>query len=175
METQNSTLALKDLWDAHSRRVLGLAYRILQDRDEAEDILMDVFAGLPEQLRLFRGDSAIATWLYRLTTNACLMKIRSEKRRGELRAERHPDICESTVGTGAQDHATLETRELERALATLDAETRSLLWLKDAEGLEIKDLCTIFNAPEGTLKSRLSRARASLRAHLQQEANYVRA
>ena len=169
MEAQNETL--KALWDAHSKRVLNLSYRILQDREEAEDILMDVFASLPAQLSLFRGEAAVSTWLFRLATNACLMKIRSEKRRSELRAEQHPYICENTVGTGVQEHATLETSELERALSTLDAETRSLLWLKDAEGLEIKDLCTVFDAPAGTLKSRLSRARAALR--LQLEASYA--
>lgn len=174
MEPQNDSQSLKALWETHSRRVLNLAYRILQDRDEAEDILMDVFAGLPAHLLQFRGDANLSTWLFRLTTNACLMKIRSEKRRGELRAERHPDICENTLGTGVLENAPLDTRELERALSTLDAETRSLLWLKDAEGLEIKELCSLFNAPEGTLKSRLSRARANLRAHLQLEASYER-
>ncbi len=172
MSEPNTILRLQALWEAHSRQVLNLAYRMLQDRDDAEDIMMDVFANLPEQLHQFRGDSAMATWLYRLTTNACLMKLRSEKRRGELRQERHPDICDQTLGTGVHSHKPMDTRELERALSTLDPETRSLLWLKDAEGLEIKELCVIFNAPEGTLKSRLSRTRASLRAILRMEVSY---
>jgi len=173
MEPQNDSAQLKSLWQTHSRRVLNLAYRILQDRDAAEDILMDVFATLPENLSQFRGDSAVSTWLFRMTTNACLMKIRSEKRRGELRDEHHPDICTNTLGTGGTGNTQLEIRDLERALATLDPETRSLLWLKDAEGLEIKELSALFHAPEGTLKSRLSRARTSLRLQLQQEVPYA--
>ncbi len=172
MET-TSTYSLKELWEQHSRKLLNLCYRILQDQSEAEDVLMDVFADLPDRLPQFRGDSSLSTWLFRLATNACLMRIRSEKRRGALRAERQIDIEENTLGTGGNPHANLENGDLELALASLDAETRSLLWLKDAEGLAIQDLCTVFDAPEGTLKSRLSRARAALRVRLGKENPHV--
>ena len=81
---EGSREALGMLWREHSTKMLNLAFRMLKDRDRAEDILMDVFVGIPDAIRAFRGQSALGTWLYRLTVNACLMKLRAEKRHGEL-------------------------------------------------------------------------------------------
>jgi len=160
---KGDTRVLKSLWLLHSTSVLNLAYRVLLDRDAAEDILMDIFVALPESLQNFRGHSSLSTWLYKLTLNACLMQKRQHKRRIELEIEQQELIQEnifSTPSTPSTPEA--PSAALEKALNTLSPEMRSLIWLKEVEGLEIKDLASLFDIPEGTVKSRLSRSKQKL-------------
>ncbi|WP_109735477.1 MULTISPECIES: RNA polymerase sigma factor [unclassified Fibrobacter] len=159
--------ALALLWQDHSKNVLNLAFRLMKDRDQAEDMLMDVFVQVPRAIQSFQGNSTLGTWLYRLTVNACLMKLRATKRHGELEEEHIDLIIEDALGKtddvldrniqNSADHYDPELLEL--GLNSLPAETRSMLWLKDGEDLDIRDLSEIYRIPEGTIKARLSRAR----------------
>lgn len=163
---EGSREALAMLWDSHSGHVLNLAFRMLKDRDQAEDILMDVFVQIPKAVQGFRRQSAIATWLYRLTVNACLMKLRSDKRHRELEEEHLEIIVESALGKEESVNENFDPELLGMGLNALPAETRSMLWLKDAEDLDVKDLAEIYGMPEGTIKARLSRARTFVRNYL---------
>lgn len=159
--------ALALLWQDHSKNVLNLAFRLMKDRDQAEDMLMDVFVQVPRAIQSFQGNSTLGTWLYRLTVNACLMKLRATKRHGELEEEHIDLIIEDALGKtddvldrniqNSAEHYDPELLEL--GLNSLPAETRSMLWLKDGEDLDIRDLSEIYRIPEGTIKARLSRAR----------------
>ncbi len=163
---EGSREALAMLWDSHSGHVLNLAFRMLKNRDQAEDILMDVFVQIPKAVQGFRGQSAVATWLYRLTVNACLMKLRSDKRHRELEEEHLEIIVESALGKEESVNENFDPELLGMGLNALPAETRSMLWLKDAEDLDVKDLAEIYGMPEGTIKARLSRARTFVRNYL---------
>ena len=165
MVQEGSREALGLLWSEHSSKVLNLAFRMLRDRDEAEDILMDVFVQVPSAIKSFKGQSAVATWLYRLTVNACLMKLRAGKRHRELEEEHLDTIIEEALGK-ADTTSDFDPTLLEKGLAQLNAETRSMLWLKDAEDLDVKDLAEIYKMPEGTVKARLSRARSFVRNYI---------
>ena len=165
MVQEGSREALGMLWKEHSSKVLNLAFRTLRDRDEAEDILMDVFVQVPSAIKSFKGQSAVATWLYRLTMNACLMKLRAGKRHRELEEEHLDTIIEEALGK-ADAANDFDPTLLEKGLAQLNAETRSMLWLKDAEDLDVKDLAEIYKMPEGTVKARLSRARSFVRNYI---------
>lgn len=162
---EGSREALGLLWQESSSNVLNLAFRMLKDRDLAEDILMDVFVSVPKAIMSFREDSTLSTWLYRLTVNACLMKLRADKRHSELESEHWETIVDENLGHSDKSPE-YDGELLEKGLATLPADTRSMLWLKDGEGLDVKDLSEIFEMPEGTIKARLSRARKSLQAFL---------
>ena len=168
---EGSREALAMLWEAHSGNVLNLAFRMLKNRDEAEDVLMDIFVQVPKAIQGFRGQSAIATWLYRLTVNACLMKLRAQKRHRELEEEKLDVIIEEVLGKDEKNE-TFDAELLEKGLAELPAETRSILWLKDAEDLDVKDLAEIYRMPEGTVKARLSRARHLVRDFLKERKNH---
>lgn len=163
---------LSVLWKAHSVSILNLAFRILQDRDAAEDVLMDLFVDLPKTIQSFRGEASFSTWFYRMTVNACLMRIRKSKRHSELEELNSLSISENIIG-GPDEVDVFDAKLLEYGLSSLPAETRSMLWLKDAEGLELKELSEIFNLPEGTLKSKLSRARQHVREILKEEKVYA--
>ena len=169
---EGSRDALALLWQAHSSNVLNLAFRMLKDRDQAEDILMDVFVQVPKAVQGFRGESALGTWLYRLTVNACLMKLRSQKRHRELEEEKLDAIVEEVIGKVDSQGEDFDAELLEKGLAQLPAETRSMLWLKDAEDLDVKDLAEIYKMPEGTVKARLSRARHLVRDFLKERKDH---
>ena len=120
---------------------------------------------LPRIIRDFRGESALATWLYRVAHNMCLNRLQQAKNRLKLEGENGEDLSPS----GSEgDYETSDL--LARALAILDPETRSILWLKEGEGVPLKELSETFRLPEGTLKSRLSRARDRLKEFLEKEA-----
>ena len=165
--------ALSLLWQAHSANVLNLAFRMMKDRDEAEDILMDVFVQAPKAVQGFRGESALGTWLYRLTVNTCLMKLRAQKRHRELEEEKLDTIVEGVLGKDDAKNESFDAELLEKGLAALPAESRSMLWLKDAEDLDVKDIAEIYRMPEGTIKARLSRARHFVRDFLKERKNHV--
>ncbi len=193
--------ALGLLWQDHSSHVLNLAFRMMKDRELAEDIMMDVFVQVPKAVQSFRGESAVSTWLYRLTVNACLMKLRALKRHRELEEEHQEIIVEEALGKSGEraasdpgkvsgkvilenspvnasatilhDAAEYDPELLALGLNELPAESRSMLWLKDAENLEIKDLIEIFKAPEGTIKARLSRARNFVRNYIKERKIYA--
>ncbi len=166
---KGDTNALKEVWNRNSERILNLAFRMLLDRDKAEDILMDVFVSLPEAIQTFRGESALSTWLYTLTKNACLMKLRSDKVHFKIEKERHFEIEERAIGNFGKTDDSFNREALQYGLSILTPELRGLLWLKDAEGVDLKTLSEMYNAPEGTLKARLSRSRAQVRQVLEKE------
>ena len=170
---EGSREALSLLWQAHSAHVLNLAFRMMKDRDEAEDIMMDVFVQAPKAVQSFRGESALGTWLFRLTVNACLMKLRAQKRHRELEEEKLDVIIEEVLGKDDAKNEDFDAELLEKGLAELPAETRSMLWLKDAEDLDVKDLAEIYKMPEGTIKARLSRARHFVKDYLKERKNHA--
>lgn len=174
--------ALALLWQDHSANVLNLAFRFMKDRDQAEDILMDVFVQVPKAIQNFQGNSTLGTWLYKLTVNACLMKLRATKRHGELEEEHIDIIIEDALGKPCNTDGDMVLNEaehfdpelLELGLSNLPAETRSMLWLKDAEDLDIKDLSEIYNIPEGTIKARLSRARHYIKDFIKERISHAK-
>ena len=154
---------LKWIFEAFSQRLINQCYRILLSREQAEDVVQDLFVRLPEIVGEFRGESALGTWLYRVAHNMCLTRLQQAGNRRRL----------EEANLAADDLAPRDAYEISdllgKALAGLDPETRSLLWLKEGEGVPLKELSGIFKLPEGTLKSRLSRARDRVREFLEKE------
>lgn len=153
---------LRWIYERYSERILNQSYRILLSREQAEDVVQDLFIKLPAMIGEFRGDSAVGTWLYRVAHNMCLTRLQQSRNRSRLEEE-------NLAGSESPDDPYEASDLLAKALAVLDPETRSLLWLKEGEGLSLKELSESFKLPEGTLKSRLSRARDRVREFLEKE------
>lgn len=153
---------LRWIYERYSERILNQSYRILLSKEQAEDVVQDLFIKLPAMIGEFRGDSAMGTWLYRVAHNMCLTRLQQSRNRNRLEEE-------NLAGSEPSGDSYEATDLLAKALAVLDPETRSLLWLKEGEGLSLKELSESFKLPEGTLKSRLSRARDRVREFLEKE------
>lgn len=161
-----------------SGRVFAVSFRILQDRAEAEDLSQEVFVALYHALPTFRGESRLSTWIYRITRNRCLNKLKFLKRR---HVGNHADIDDPAVARGVGDPETEDrgardparklagkelSQILERHLRALPEEQRTLVILRDLEDLSYEEIADVTGLPLGTVKSRLHRARAELSKHL---------
>lgn len=168
-----------------SDRVFGVAYRMLGDRAEAEDLAQDVFVTLHGALGSFRGESKLSTWIYRITRNRCLNRMKFLKRRhvGQLGDIDDPALAyacadDETKASGARDPTRkLANDELSALLQThlldLPEEQRTLVVLRDLEDLSYEEIVDVTGLPLGTVKSRLHRARAALAKALEPHATLL--
>ncbi|MCG5055588.1 MAG: sigma-70 family RNA polymerase sigma factor [Myxococcales bacterium] len=154
-------------------RVFNLVARLVGNRSEAEDIAQEVFVTVFKSIETFRGESKFSTWLLRIAANHAKNRIKYLARRPGVGGEQADDELPSNQPRSLQAHvaspdALMEAAELgsllERAIAELDEEHRLLLVLRDVEELAYEEICEITGLPEGTVKSRLHRARLTLKA-----------
>ena len=154
----------------HQDRVFDFCLRMLGDREEALDVTQDVFFRVHQHLRRFREDARLSTWLFRVAKNQCLNKLEYLERRGRGRSDALDDVGEGTLldamdGPPTPDRAldTARTRaRVQAAIARLEPDARTLVVLRDIEGLTYEEIVDITELPEGTVKSRLHRAREKL-------------
>jgi RNA polymerase sigma-70 factor (ECF subfamily) len=156
--------AFRELVVRHDDRLRSLAARMLAgDRYRIDDVMQEAYVRAYRALPDFRGDADLGTWLYRITTTACLDELRRGKRRPEpvdLTTWERP----SARSGPEQQVTTADT--VARALASLPEDQRAAVVLVDGEGLDYEQAAGILGVAHGTLASRLSRARATLRSLL---------
>ncbi len=156
--------------------MFNLCYRMLGNAAEAEDIAQETFVKAFKGIARFRGDSSLGTWLYRIAVNLCKNRLKYLSRRhyGSSQAidgvpERawaqssQPTLGEAAPAPDAALAGSRAERRVQVALAAVDAEFRELLVLRDIQGLSYVEVVRVTGLPEGTVKSRLHRARAALR------------
>ncbi|MBI5500406.1 MAG: sigma-70 family RNA polymerase sigma factor [Deltaproteobacteria bacterium] len=161
----------------YEHRVYTIAYRMLGNRQEAEDVAQDVFVSLIRSIHSFRGDSQFSTWLFRVAVNHVKNHVKYlRRRRQQLKVgwDAHegwePQAADDghfpTVGRIDRPDEETSARELAtKALAglgELEDEFREALVLREIEGLSYDQIAEITGVPEGTVKSRIHRARAAL-------------
>lgn len=141
----------------------SLAYRLLRDPDRMDDALQEAYVKAFRALPRFRGDSKLGTWLYRIVYNACLDELNASRGATSLSLESVAEQADPRAGVPD----TVATRnDLAAALERLPAEERAAVLLVDAQGFGYRDAARVLGVPEGTIASRLSRARAALRLAL---------
>jgi RNA polymerase sigma-70 factor (ECF subfamily) len=150
--------AMEMLYHQYKRRVFGMAHRIVGSSD-AEEVAQEVFVRVFRGLAAFRGDSALSTWIYRLTVNAALSHLARRGRRHEVGDESLVDL--PAPPTTERDSA-LAAR-IATALTQLPAGYRAILVLHDVEGLSHEECAAILECRIGTCKSQLHKARARMR------------
>ena len=140
------------------------------NEEDAADLTQEAFLRVWQKLPEFRLQAAFSTWLYRLTTNLCLDFMRGRKRRPTVPLEREDEeqtpLPEPKDPAATPEEAALaseEQRRLRRALAELSPEQRELLALRAVRDLNYAQIAELLGVPEGTVKSRLARAREALR------------
>ncbi len=161
----NEPGAFEELYRTHAPRLFGVACRLV-GRGDADDLLQEIFLTAHRKLALFKGDSSLGTWLFRLATNVCLDHLRSRNARfAQVTDEFDDDVAATGVGAGAI-LGVLDRLDLERALASLPPGCRTVFVLHDVEGCEHREIGTLLGISDGTSKSQLHKARMRLRAVL---------
>jgi len=168
------TRAFDELVRRYRDKVYRLSYKILRNEDDAAEALQDAFLSAYRGLKNFKAESTFSTWLYRITTNASLMKYR--KRRDNLVSlEQSQNPGEGAEALQLPDWSTQpldelldgETREvMEEGKAMLDEDLRTVFTLRDEEGLPNAEVAEILDLSVAAVKSRLHRARLALKEKL---------
>lgn len=177
-----------DAWgrliESYQVRIFSICIRMVRDRELASDLTQDAFIKIIKGLDTFDERARLSTWVYRVTVNVCLSKLRSEKLRrhasleamasagghrgGEGRAELgFAQEREPAAGLGIEHEE--ERQQMLAALDALSDEHRVILTLRDGRGLEYEQIAEVLDIPVGTVRSRLFRARAALRQTFEQQ------
>lgn len=157
--------AFGELVRRHRDRLWAVALRTLGDREEAADAVQDALVSAFRAAHTFRGQSAVTTWLHRITVNACLDRARKAASRRTSPVddtERFEQLLEPHESAEAPAERRDLHRELLAALSTLPPEQRAALVLVDMQGYPVAEAARILDAPTGTVKSRCARGRARL-------------
>jgi RNA polymerase sigma-70 factor (ECF subfamily) len=153
--------AFEQLYREHRRAVAGNLYRVLGDRTELDDLVQEVFVIAFRGLARFRGDAKLSTWLYRVCVNVALGRLRSKSRRAP--AVPYADLDDAGDGGANAPDLQIERREelvrVYRALEELAPKKRIVFILHEVQGLDIKEIADIVQAPLVTVRTRLHYAR----------------
>lgn len=170
--------ALDLLMAEYGGKVYGLSLRMTSNHHDAEEVCQDVFLAVFEKISAFRGEAKLSSWIYRITANAALMKLRKRPKVKELPLEEELGpamtdegmIAEPVVDWSRLPSDELERKELSARLAQvvelLPPEYRTVFALRDVEGLPAEEASQVLEISVAALKSRLHRARLFLRKQL---------
>ncbi len=172
--------AFEALVEKHQKKMLNTAYRMIGNYEEACEVVQDAFLAAYRAIKKFRGESRFSTWLYSIVINLSknrLKKVKARFHREGLSIDdpgrnihcqyrNNPPTHESSMGDQ------LERREIEvriqECMNTLDHEYREVLVLRDVQGFSYEEIRAILKIPDGTVKSRLFRARDALKECLKE-------
>jgi RNA polymerase sigma-70 factor (ECF subfamily) len=168
--------AFAELVAEHQRMVVQLAMNLLGDRDEALDLSQDVFIRVFRTIGQFRGQSALRTWIYRIAVNQARNRHRFWRRRRrsdqvslDAHVETHGDFqCGAEVGPDRILAQKELATKLQDALDALPFDQRTAIVLREVDGLSYEEIAFSLGVAVGTVKSRLTRARQTLRAGLKE-------
>jgi RNA polymerase sigma-70 factor (ECF subfamily) len=172
--------ALGDLADAYSVKIYQLAFRYLRNREDAEEVVQDVLFKVFRKVGEFRGDAALSSWIYRITFNTAMSRLRTAKYQRQQAEEpqvmssdgdalpRAPrgDVADwSNLGDEHVFRAELK-RRIFAAILALPAIYRAPVVLRDIQGMSTEEASAMLRVKDQTLKSRLHRGRLILRREL---------
>ena len=162
----------------NQRLVWHMAWRMLQHRQEAEDCCQEVFLRVHQNLRQYRGESSLSTWIGRVAFSVALRMAQKRKLRLDIPNDFEPESAFEQIGSGEDvetAHAeSAQLNALHAAIEQLPSLPRTVLSLHYRDGLQIAEIAQMLDCPEGTIKSHLNRGRNRLKsalAHL--EASYA--
>lgn len=167
--------AFEKLVHKYESRIYNHCLKFLNNQEDAEDVLQETFLQVHRALASFRGDSAFSTWLFKIATNGCLMKIRKKKKVDLVSIDKPIEFDGSKLTREITDwsknpsilHSNDEIKTaLNRLMAKLPEDKRVVLALKDMEGFSNLEISHILGMTVAAVKSRLHRARLLMRDSL---------
>ncbi|MEM6911731.1 MAG: sigma-70 family RNA polymerase sigma factor [Verrucomicrobiota bacterium] len=169
------TTAFDELVLKHTARLYGLIYHMTSHREDADDLLQEVFAKAYRALRRFRGQARFSTWIHSIALNMTLNHLKKRKRRQEWSlADMNPAVGESPefleASRAADPERAFDLRALQEtlneALQRLSHDHRAVVTLHDIQGMPQADISRVLGVSSGTVRSRLFYARQQLQISL---------
>lgn len=162
--------AFEELVLKYEKTVYNLALRMVGDRDDASDMTQEAFIKAYGSLSSFRGDSKFSVWIYRITTNVCLDFLRSKSRKQQVSLtvsddddeDAQLDIPDPSSTPEQQLIKKISMQSVEEGLKTLPDKQRQILVMRELGGMSYAEIGAALSLEEGTVKSRIFRARKRL-------------
>ena len=155
--------AYEQLAQASARRLYAIAYRIVRDRDRADDAVQQALIAIWRDIRGLRDPDRFDAWTYRLVVRACLAETRRPRR---LRVTLQP-LAEDVAAAHDETAHVADRDELERAFRSLSPDHRAVLVLRHYGGLSVGEIAAIMDVPPGTVGSRIHHATSAMRASIE--------
>ena len=176
--------AFKQLVERYQRKVYGVAFGMMHNKEDARDVAQEAFVKVYRYLEYFKGEASFSTWLFRITSNICIDLMR---KRGQTKGLTHVEFDESVkqdtaeaqigalgslLGTNPQKSALRKELgdKINEALSEIPEAHRQILLLREVEGMSYEAIAQTLNVPKGTVMSRLFHARLKMQTKLN---NYV--
>jgi RNA polymerase sigma-70 factor, ECF subfamily len=171
--------ALTDLAETYGTKIYQLAFRYLRNKEDAEEVTQDVLFKVYRKVGEFRGDAALSSWIYRITFNAAMSRLRTAQYQRTQAEERREAASDTPAGeavradiadwTDLADERVLRSQlrqRVMRAILALPAIYRAPVMLRDIQGMSTEEASAMLRVKDQTLKSRLHRGRLILRKQL---------
>ncbi len=164
--------AFEQLVSKYQKKVYNIALRTIENHADASDLAQEVFIRVYKSIGNFKEQSSFSTWIYKITTNVCLDEIRKRKNKRVVSLDEEVRFDDGEAkrqyeSDDPQPDETAEKNELKRivkeAIGKLSEEHRMAIVLRDLQGFSYEEMAKILNCPEGTVKSRINRARFALK------------
>ena len=170
--------SFEQLIDSHQKRIFNIAYRMLGNLEDANDVTQEALVKAYCGIKNFKGESSFSTWLYIIVNNACIDFIRKNRKTNIIYLDREYENEEGSykVQLGNDEDTPeqlFEKKEVQRlvheSIKELGHDHRKIIILRDIEHFSYKEIAQILGCPEGTVKSRISRARDGLKTIIREK------
>ena len=160
----------------YQKLAFNIAYRMLGNTEDAADATQDAMIKVYKSMHSFKGNSNFSTWLYRIVTNTCLDELRKRKKDKVFSYDKNIDTKEGELEREIPDTSNITEeiverkeglQDLARAINDLPEQHRIVIVLRDVKGFSYEEIAEILDCSQGTIKSRISRARIALKENLQ--------
>lgn len=172
------TGAFEQLIEGYQKKVFNIAFRMLGNYDDAGELAQEVFIKVYKSMKNFKEESSFSTWIYRITTNVCLDELRKRKNKKEVSIDEDIKYGDGEIKREIEDHGPTPETAAERnevrkavndAIQSLSDEHKTMIVMRDIRGFSYEEIARMVSCPEGTVKSRISRARQALKEILKRK------
>lgn len=172
--------AFNQLMDNYFKKIYNIAFRMANNTDDAADMTQEIMIKLFKNISSFSGNSKFSTWVYRVATNTCLDELKKLKRHKNYSIDKDIETDDGDFSYEVEDTSPVpetlaEQNELKQIVASaigmLNSDHKAVLVLRDIQGLSYDEIARIVGCTEGTVKSRISRARAQLKIIIENNFN----
>ena len=164
---KGDSVALEELLFAYEKRVYSTAYRYMGNEADAYDMAQEALIKIYKRIKAFKGDSSFSSWIYRITVNTCLDGLRKTKKNVvSLEASIESGVSFKDNSNATPEESVLRVElagDIQKAIKTLSSDHKSVVILRDINGLSYEEVAECLSVSVGTVKSRISRARQRLK------------
>lgn len=178
---QGNVYAFEELTSSYYTKVYNICYRMVNNSEDASELAQETFIKAFRYIKDFKGNSSFSTWIYRIATNVCLDYLRKNKTNKTISLEQNTfedipikdRLISDTPGPEKVAEMNAQKEAIKVALSKMNEKNRIIIILRDFRGLSYEQIAETINAPVGTVKSRISRARSELRDLLSKDKEHL--